>query len=117
MRTYEVLERALGLIEDERNWWQCGNRATNTATGKCAVLAVGAALRGGEESSHALNALASLLDGSHEAIAHFNDTHSHAEVVALFQKAIRLEKQKAGVPLDLPDDEKTEDRKAEEVAV
>ena len=36
------------------------------------------------------------------------DTHTHAEVVALFQEAIRNEKRKAGIPIDVPQPQKEE---------
>ena len=38
-----------------------------------------------------------------DSIARFNDSHTHAEVCDLFRTAIRAEKAKAGVPLDVPE--------------
>jgi hypothetical protein len=100
MKTYEVLEKALGLIEDERNWCQytlqrgsafcSGGALLQVTNGKCSGQWTG-------EGAAALRALSGLTP-DHDVVG-FNNTHSHAEVVELFQTAIREEKRKAGINL------------------
>jgi len=112
MKAYEVLEKALALIEREENWAQGDLRVGNAfcAEGACVIAAGGAlkwegsvqhyrALVDASEYFDAFDALYRYVPGS---IYEFNDSHSHAEVVTLFQKAIRAEKQKAGIAIDLP---------------
>jgi hypothetical protein len=98
METWEVLEKALALIEDEENWCQghlyIGNRC-------CARGALMASRPLKKEVDQAGAAIRALLPGPH-TIMTFNDTHSHAEVVDLFQTAIRNEKQKARVLVEIP---------------
>lgn len=112
LKTYEVLERALRLIEREEDW-TCGNSGMDGGPKVCAEGAVGRVLGiGGREypviqRTAASLALASQLPpgcviGGRPLVWFFNDHHTHAEVVALFQTAIRAEKQKAGIPLNLP---------------
>lgn len=96
METYEVLEKALALIEDEKDW--CPNGWGSDAGGKCAAHAIHANvphLRG-IDAQLAVERLTGCYLGE------FNDTHTHAEVVALFKRAIRSEKAKAGIPVELP---------------
>jgi hypothetical protein len=126
VKTYEVLEKALGLIEDERHWCR---GAVGRGGARCAIGALNFATVGIDQGGKgtkakvepvlyrayvaavgALNLLAErdgfetreMPRGSMPAVAFFNNSHSHAEVVALFQEAIRNEKAKAGVPVDLP---------------
>ena len=110
MKTYEVLEKALALIEDEKDWAQGDYRIGDAlcAEGACIVAGGGALEWDGQrfassvppdECVVAFGALGALTT---EAIHQFNDSRSHAEVVALFQGAIRNEKAKAGVPVDVP---------------
>lgn len=107
MKTYE----ALALIEDEKNW--CSDGPFGAGDGRvtrCALMAISAAT-----PNCATATLASIpMQEAAEAagvprgeyaggpLAEFNDTHSHAEVVALFKKAIAAEKAKAGVLLEIP---------------
>lgn len=102
METYQVLEKALRLIEDEKDWHQGGCwGAGGVARGPyCA----GGALYVADPEGHkfwgapAYCALGELIEARN--LPRFNDSHSHAEVVALFQTAIRNEKAKAGVLVD-----------------
>lgn len=107
LKTYEVLERALGLIEREENW--CDHFPGISPDGKerCAVHAVKAIVGcfdGGfgwtEQAKEVVDVLKDYTNPL--GVASWNDTHTHAEVVALFQTAIRAEKQKAGALVDLP---------------
>jgi hypothetical protein len=102
MTTYEVLKKALALIEDEKDWCQ-----GKTGWGRrCAVGAISTTVGGiGSHTDDVLNypplkALCVALGGN--GIVYFNDTHTHAEVVALFRTAIRAEKAKAGIPIEVP---------------
>lgn len=134
---YEILERALALIERSENW--CQGVLKKGDASYCAVGAVNFSASGGivhksevqdqnppwrfayDRAINAINRLAEAAGYSSEdwptggvqpAIAYFNNDHSHAEVVALFQEAIRAEKAKAGVPLEITDcDVKAEGRK------
>jgi hypothetical protein len=107
VKTYEVLEKALGLIEDEKNW--CG-QGWGSLGQRCAVHAIGTAL--GINSNDvtlvrcgAYRALAYLAG---EAPYNFNDSHTHAEVVALFQEAIRNEKAEEGIEIPVVSTEAAE---------
>lgn len=127
METYEVLEKALALIEDESHWCQNDTRIGDAF---CAVGALNFAMTGIARGSLEARAraeargvletyyeAAALLNGMAEdagyepisgrkcAVAMFNNDRSHAEVVALFQKAIRQEKEKAGIPVEIPERE------------
>lgn len=117
MKTYEVLEKALRLIEDEKNWCQGYQRIVEKRWLRkdrvryCALGAVAESIPGEGHSwpimeFHALpevNPLWELVKArGFTEVGHFNNTRTHAEVVALFQEAIRAEKEKAGVPLDIP---------------
>lgn len=98
METYEVLEKALALIEDEWNWVPhsggvggpyCAVGALLAVEGTCGILKV--------------PGYQSLADAAFPlSIPRFNDTHSHAEVCDLFRAAIRREKARLGVIVDLP---------------
>jgi hypothetical protein len=114
VKTYEVLEKALSLIEDEQNW--CRNQVETDAGRRCAVGAVEVAGIPAERlvvdhSLTALDLLAARADGAgislgclltEHAVELFNDCLGHAPTVALFKEAIRNEKANAGVHVDLP---------------
>lgn len=97
MKTYEVLEKALAEIQ--KGWTQY----TREVQGKvCAVGAIQRVETGsawGDCFSPAKESIEHIV-GRGE-VAHFNDSHAHTEVVALFQEAIRAEKAKEGIPLDV----------------
>ena len=113
MKTYEVLEKALALIEDEKNW--CGEGYGDGRGSKCAVHAVKAVCPGFEGAfcgwtPLAMRVVKELQDylplragafSERQSVPAFNDTHSHAAVVALFQEAIRNEKAKEGMDVRL----------------
>ncbi len=110
MKTYEVLEKALALIEDESNWtdrgWAVDPGGRMCAAGACNV-AEGIIDRKESRcfavcSSPAPVALRAALPGDYEVLPDFNDHETHADVVALFQRAIRAEKAKEGseIPLE-----------------
>lgn len=105
METYEVLEKALALIEDEENWCGSGWGHVPEEEGRCGLHAVqDVAFISDEEVDRADSVLNELAVGADsEWFGDFNDTHTHAEVVALFQEAIRREKHKAGVPVEIPE--------------
>lgn len=119
MEVYEGLEKALDVIKEERNW--CQNVVTEERDhgfAYCAVGALGIAC-GGPNYCRAANALvAAARRRGFKTHIDLNNETDHATTVSMFQGAIRAEKQKAGISLDLPSpqpDEKTEDRT--EVAV
>lgn len=127
METYEVLEQALALIEDERQWCQ---GAVRKGGARCAIGALNFVAAGVDQGGvsakdlgvarevrlayrgavDAVDRLAErdgfaphpCLNGNQPAIANFNNNRTHAEVVALFQEAIRQEKEKAGVLVEVP---------------
>lgn len=119
MEVYVRLEAALAVIEREENW--SGRASWHTGGGDkyCAVHAletVGGQI--GDLAHEALQGLVRKCTKEPTCVGEFNDTHTHVEVVALFQTAIAQEKKKAGVYLDLPSpqpDEKTGDREKVEV--
>lgn len=109
MKIYEGLEKALAVIENEKNWtkgdYQVGN--AYCAEGAC-LVSVGLQpesprawrVEQADQFVTLINALIRALGGGR--VHRFNDTHTHAEVVALFQKAIRDEKLKEGVEIEIP---------------
>lgn len=106
LATYEVLEKALALIEDEKNWCQGMER---TAAGRrCArgALCEVAQLRDLAVAQRVLGRFANPRESSVDAIINFNDLHNHAEVVELFQRAVRAEKEKEGIPVEIPEQAK-----------
>jgi hypothetical protein len=76
----DILRAARALIADEANWTPECPRFTNPQTVFCIVTALREA--GGVEGSKALRGVTS------ESLIHFNATHSHAEVLALFDRGI-----------------------------
>jgi hypothetical protein len=123
VKTYEVLDKALALIEDENNWAITAYGSASSGPW-CAVGSVAAVLADSDEIefnrivdwNHPDPEAVCVLEGlarrecgatekplrSSQSIEHFNDDRPHHEVVALFQEAIRSEKAKAGVPVELP---------------
>lgn len=106
MKTYEVLEKALALIERKEDWGFAGDGRSNnpeTEAPFCAVGAIGA-IEPAVLSYRGIHPVEGALwdSASGEGPRTFNDTHTHAEVVELFQKAIASEKAKAGVLLEIP---------------
>jgi len=106
METWEILEKALGLIENEENWCQRG--AGDGVNEFCAMHAVHAAggRYGDVLESPAWKALSELVLDGHPMF--FNLTHSHAEVCDLFKRAIAKAKADAGIYLEVPTRERVE---------
>ena len=115
MKTYEVLEKALALIEDEKNWAQgnwglhggpsCAVGAIARTLGHGTIIEAGKTAAAGALEAVAPDAPEGWDDGEGGRVEFFNDKRSHAEVVALFQTAIRNEKAGAGATVQLPPDE------------
>lgn len=118
MKKYEVLEKALALIEDEKNW---GQGLIESVDGRvCINGALVKALYGVEKCADAptedcyiggkfgLDDLAlskgdtTFRNLSGMPTARFNDAHAHAEVLDFLREAIRNEKAKAGVSVEVP---------------
>jgi hypothetical protein len=99
--TAEVLKQARALISDEANWGQHlfarnadGDIVAPEDEDACRFCALGALIRAGQVGNHhRLAALALSIETGGEAVNIFNDTHTHAEVLAAFDAAIA----KAGV--------------------
>lgn len=117
MKTYEILEGALGLIRDEKNWCRGAlkmemfslradgasvDRVRYCALGALAATDIGTVSIGVNPAP--LDALDDVISGG--SITRFNDSHSHAEVVAVFQQAIQAEKVKEARELGVPEPEK-----------
>lgn len=116
METYEILEKALSLIENERNWCQgtiLGPRNSTCALGAVVQASLGYFKNDWRDSADGmtLRAISALADhipvpffrpAPREVIWHFNDTSTHAEVTDLFRKAIRKEKAKLGIEIEVP---------------
>jgi hypothetical protein len=91
MDAHEILIAARKLIEKPENWTQetsardaAGRETLPTSPRAVCWCASGAILRAGRaDAGNALFALRSVGN-----IAHFNDTHTHPEVLALLDKAI-----------------------------
>lgn len=78
----EVLVAARAVIEKPENWcqrfWEDGGR-------RCAASAVGSVCQSQDEYNSAYNVLRQQMG---DMVSSFNDTHTHAEVIAAFDKAI-----------------------------
>ena len=108
MKTFEVLERALALIEDEKDWCQGGGGWYSDEEGAtlCAEGSLFCVLGMHPDEQMAVLVETEPYRSLSEAcgcreVFQFNDHHTHAEVVALFQRAIRNEKAKEGIPLEV----------------
>jgi len=95
--TTEILKAARQLIEKREDWWD--GKAPQSPPQLCAVQAVSTARhqyqsRGGLAGWFALDALRSALPPGAKmtddvgAVNRYNDTHSHEDVLALFDRAI-----------------------------
>jgi hypothetical protein len=94
MSTVEILKAAKALITDEKNWAQgcIARSASGEEVGAlnptaCRFCAVGAIQKVATDESRipVIDILRSLAKGS---VSFFNDSHSHAEVLSLFDLAI-----------------------------
>jgi len=94
--TTEILKAARQLIEKREDWWD--GKAPQSPRLLCAVQALSTARiqyqsRGGLAGWFVLDALFAALPpgamtGGDCDIARYNDTHSHEDVLALFDRAI-----------------------------
>lgn len=96
MNTLEILTLARAKIADEKNWCQenfakdiFNNGTPATSVTACAWCSLGALKRVAKYTnySHAEILLSHYMDN---CVAHFNDSHTHAEVLAAWDKAIAL---------------------------
>jgi len=95
--TTEILKAARQLIEKREDWWD-GRQRHSSPLGLCAIQAVSVARsryqsKGGLGGWFTLDVLFSALPpgamaGGDCDIARYNDTHSHEDVLALFDRAI-----------------------------
>lgn len=100
MTTLEVLRAARKLIEREEDWKQEGGYDPDGPW--CAVTATGVPFDGviTPTRTAAVGTLQRLAGG---LVSRFNDTHTHAEVLDLFDRAIAIEEeQDYGEPLPSP---------------
>ena len=104
MTTLEILEAARALIAEPEHWCQGAQAldATGTVRRPCSRLAVRWCSLGATDrvtrykGIRADNALYSALGMPPDiGIANFNDSHTHAEVLDLFDRAIAAERAKA----------------------
>ncbi|MEA2495597.1 MAG: hypothetical protein QOJ29_3508 [Thermoleophilaceae bacterium] len=84
--TLEVLRGAKRLIEDPERW--SGDGPGDGCPRRCAVHALHAAGATAEVKLAGLDELAAAMGVKLGYVASFNDSHSHAEVLAAFDKAI-----------------------------
>ena len=94
--TVKILTDARALIADENDWWPGLERGGPPTLGKnCALHALGrisARIPIDFSRGDAYNVLFKL---SGNSVAAFNDTHTHAEVLALFDRAIKVAQEAA----------------------
>lgn len=102
LTTLEVLRGARELLADEAHWVRgdfarnaSGASVLSTSTDACAWCLVGAMRNkaGGKTDAYfsAFSAIFRLLRNGHTRLSDFNDTHSHAEVLDLLDRAIAAE--------------------------
>jgi hypothetical protein len=105
MNTVEILKAARAKIEKEENWCQGAyardaddNDVDDKSPRACRWCAWGAlnVIENVMFSDVGYNALVEYCSG--QGVGGFNDTHTHAEVLALFDKAIAAEKVKFSFP-------------------
>ncbi len=111
MQTYEILEKAKALIEDPNDWCQCAAFKTGPKGNvqHCAIGAVDAVTRADGwvyerelAVTMALDAVA--IDTFHKcSLVDVNNNLGHEATIEMFNEAIRTEKAKAGIPVDLPE--------------
>lgn len=101
--TKDILLAARKLIENEDDWFG-GSRNPVTQTEHCAMLALNAVEPNWDRYAEAITALAAVCapskrGGFTEEVVAFNNSHTHAEVLAAFDRAIALsDHQSGGVP-------------------
>lgn len=86
MTASELLRQAKALIADEGKWWDGSSGRSRDLTCPCAAEAIWKI-----ERSHRDHRLSRYMAAAVDSLVpHFNDTHTHAEVMAAFDKAIGL---------------------------
>ena len=117
MKSYELLERGLALIEDPLNWVKGVSKidvpyADGMRTAYCSYGALAHIAEKEVENAAPLSAALVALGEQVEqegmagqAIVAFNDKHTHAEVIAVWKAAIRSEKAKHGIEVEVPEEE------------
>lgn len=97
--TLQVLIDARKLIERPENWWD-GKRGSPAGPRDCASTAMrgDGDPRHGEYEAHRRFCIANDLDRDfpYSSTMAFNDTHTHAEVLAAFDRTIEAERAKIG---------------------
>lgn len=101
-----LLVDARTFLSDPVNFWQSGQPDPNPGRARCAILAIGdaAGRTGSRLHSKAFDCLkAALPEPSDDltAVYRFNDSHSHADVLALFDRAIAARKSALSMPQSL----------------
>lgn len=87
MTAPEILRRAKALIADEQNWWDgCGELGDR----KCTLSAISSISWPRPDALYNWKGEAAMHRVVGESIGAFNDSHTHAEVMAAFDKAIAL---------------------------
>lgn len=96
----EVLQKARQVISNPANWTQrtsavnaLGEMVGVKSTEACAWCAVGAVYKAMDAYSGTVwNPLEGALPAGYNIVSEYNDTHSHEEVLALFDRAIEIAK-------------------------
>lgn len=92
MTTVEVLRAARARIDTPEKWWQHDGHFGSSAAPKCALLALTEFAGNGPHPSKF--ALSRAMGGGELYsidVPRFNDTHTHAEVMAAYDEAIANE--------------------------
>lgn len=113
MRVSQLLERGLALIEDQAHWCQ-GSMARDADGREIGALSphavrfcsVGALFRTRRtrhgQARDLLDDLAARRQWGADSLEEFNDSNGHAEVIALWQDAVRTAKQREALPIKIP---------------
>lgn len=95
MTTREILETAKARIANESDWCKGAFMSPDgrvCAAGACRLVETGDAA--GPLTGPVMRAWDALVVFAPEGLSYFNDSHTHAEVLALFDQAIAAEKAK-----------------------
>jgi len=95
MTVLRTLIAARKLIENPDDWWdgKLFDLSKHYMGKHCMVTAINRVCRGNDESCYpAMKSIADCLGGwGNTSISYFNDNHTHAEVLAVFDRAIENE--------------------------
>lgn len=92
MTTIEILRNARGLIDTPVKWSPFG---WGNGRSMCAINAISSAMGHPDLNMSNTPAYQALRRVVNVYVGEFNDTHSHAEVLAAFDRAIEVEEAKA----------------------